>query len=135
MIVAGIGVLDIGYVAWISSNYFLQADSWVSLYESFVSFGLPYPQLQIAALIIFYASILICGICMVFNFNKLLWLNYAQFPIRVLLVIPSFYPAFYLLSITNLISSVVVMFILLVITEIARVLVVYKWQHITIHSS
>ena len=132
---AAIGVLDIGYIAWVARKYLIQSDIQASLYDNFGVFGLPYPQLQIVALLVFYASIFICGACMVFNINKLSWLNYVQFPVRVLLVVPSFYPVFYLLSITNLMPSVVVMFILLVFTEITRLLVVYKWQHITNSSS
>ena len=134
-IVVAIGVLDIGYVLWLATNYFPdQSNQTAGLYDSLVSFGLPYPELQFLALLAFYASILICGISLTINSYKLVWLNYAQFPIRVLLVAPTLYPVFYLLSKAGIELSIIISLSLLIITESGRIFIIYKWSHITSRS-
>lgn len=134
-IVVAIGVLDIGYILWLATNYFTDpSNQTAGLYDSLVSFGLPYPELQFSALLAFYASILLCGISLTLNSYKLVWLNYAQFPIRVLLVAPTLYPVFYLLSKAGVELNIILSLSLLIGMELGRIYIIYKWSHITSRS-
>ena len=97
--IIAIGALDIGYIAWIVFNSFTSEQGRLSmLWDSLVAFGLPLPELQFGAIILFYASILICGFALVFRRKQLAWLNYVQFPVRLLLVVPTLYPVFFTLG-------------------------------------
>ena len=128
-------MLDIGYILWLAINYFTDpSNKTAGLYDSFISFGLPYPELQFTALLAFYISILICGISLTMGSYKLVWLNYAQFPIRLLLVVPTLYPVFYLLSKAGINLSIILTLSLLLIMELSRIFIIYKWSHITSRS-
>jgi hypothetical protein len=127
--IIAIGVLDVGYVAWIVVRSFSSDTSQFSLlWQSIVAFGLPFPQLQFGAIVFFYASILVCGLALVFRRKKLAWLNYVQFPVRVVLVVPTLYPIFYVLSQLNVELGFLVTILLLSIVELGRVVIVYRWR-------
>jgi hypothetical protein len=126
--IIAIGGLDLGYIAWFLWNTFTSETRQLStVWEGLVTFGLPFPQLQFGAIVLFYVSILVCGLAMVSRCKKLAWLNYAQFPVRLLVVVPTLYPVFFLLSKFNVELSFVATMLVLGIIELGRVAVVYRW--------
>jgi len=128
-LIVSIGALDVGYIAWITFNSVISEVGQLSkLWESLVSFGVPYPELQFAAIIALYFSILVCGVSLVLRRKKLAWLNYAQFPVRVLMVVPTLYPVFYLLAQAGIELSFILSVLLLLTFELARVLAIFRWQ-------
>jgi hypothetical protein len=132
-IIIGIGVLDVSYIAWIVVNSISGEPSHLwTLWNSITSYGLPFPALQFGAIIAVYASVLVCGLALIFRNRKLVWLNYVQFPLRLMLVIPSLYPVFYLLGKLGVQLGVGITIAILCIIEMGRVAFVFKWrQHAT----
>lgn len=127
--IVAIGALDISYIAWIVFNSLSIDQGQLSmLWDSLISFGLPLPELQFGAIIMFYASILICGFALVLRRKQFAWLNYAQFPIRLLLVVPTLYPVFLILAKSGVELSLVLSVALLGIIEVGRVAIVYRWR-------
>ena len=130
--IIAIGALDVGYIAWIVVNSISSEQSQLSsLWDNLISFGLPYPAIQFSAIITFYASILICGLSLIFRYGKLAWLNYVQLPLRLMMVIPSLYPIFFLLAKLDIELGFVISITILCITEIGRTAIIYRWRHVS----
>lgn len=127
--IIAIGALDIGYIAWIvfnstASEVGLLAALWAGL----VSFGLPFPELQFGVVVVFYASIFVCGVSLVLRRKQLAWLNYANLPFRLLLVVPTLYPVFFILAKLGIELGVVLSMAALGTTELGRVVIVFRWR-------
>ena len=128
-VIIAIGSLDIGYFAWLVFNT-LSAESGelAMLWSSLAVFGLPFPEVQFAAIILFYLSILVCGFALVFRWRKVAWLNYVQLPLRLIFVVPTLYPLFFLFAKLNIELGFFMSLALLGAIEIRRVVIVYRWR-------
>lgn len=125
--IVAIGALDLAYVVWIALNLLCNSGL-AGLWQSTVAFGLPFPELQVAAILAVYLAILVCGLAMLACRFTLAWLNYVLFPLRLLLVIPTLFPLFFSLSASGLVLHPGIAFALLFITEALRLILVYRWS-------
>ncbi len=129
-VIISIGLLDVGYITWIGFNFITSdTESVAELFQSYVSFGLPFPELQFFVVNMFYLSFLVCGIFLLLRIKKKAWLNYVNMPLRLLIVVPTLYPIFIIFSKSIIELGVVFSLILIGITELARLVIVYRWQH------
>ena len=129
-VIISIGLLDIGYIIWIGFNFITsETESVAELFQSYVAFGLPFPELQFFVVNMSYLSFLVCGIFLLLRIKKFAWLNYVNMPLRLLIVVPTLYPIFIILSKSSIELGVVFSLILIGVTELARLVIVYRWQH------
>ena len=121
------GALDVAYVAWIALGT-LSGIGAAGLWQSTVAFGLPYPALQIAGMLVPYIAILICGIALLLQRTSLAWLNYVLFPVRILVAAPTLFPLFVGMAASGVPFHPSIPITILVVTEALRVLLVHRWS-------
>jgi len=127
-IIIAIGALDVGFIIWVVATDITSVPGQISsLWSSIVSFGLPYPEMQMTAYVVFYLLVLLCGVSLLFKRKKLVWLNYVLFPFRLVLVVPTIYPLFYIFYKAGIELGVIASFVMLLVGEVVRIYVVYKW--------
>ena len=123
-IIIAIGLLDLAYVAWVAVGVVNGAGA-TAVWQSVVAFGLPLPSIQVGGILTLYVFITVCGLALVLRRVALAWLNYVLFPLRVLLVLPTLFPLVAVIAAKS--SSIA--FVLLALTELIRVVLVYRWSH------
>ena len=125
--IIAIGALDLAYVVWVALGT-TSGSGLTVLWQSTVAFGLPFPSLQVAGILVAYLAIFTCGLAMLFRRAALAWLNYVLFPLRLLLVLPTLFPLFVALSSIGVAFHPGIAFALLAVTETLRVTLVYRWS-------
>ncbi len=128
-IIVGIGGLDLAYIAWVLVGAFRHGGL-NAAWQSTVSFGLAFPALQFAAILVVYLAILVCGFSLLLRRARLAWLNYLLFPLRVAFVVPTLFPLFAAFSASGIALPPLAGAALLAITETLRVVLVYRWARI-----
>ncbi|MFD0739651.1 hypothetical protein ACFQZQ_10210 [Lysobacter koreensis] len=126
-IIVVIGALDLAYIAWVLVGT-LRGAGFSAIWQSTVAFGLPFPALQVGAVAAIYLAILACGLALLLRRRRLAWLNYWLLPLRVALVLPTLFPLFAAMSAIGIASNPWAVFALLAITELFRVVLVYRWS-------
>ena len=125
-LIIALGILDLAYVAWATLDL-LSGAGVAGYWQSIVAFGLPYPALQASAVVGVYIAIFICGLGLLLRRPSIALLNYALFPVRVLLALPTIFPLFAVLDGIGFALHPGTAFVLLVLTELARIILVRTW--------
>ena len=127
--IIALGILDITFILWVLYDQATnEINQFSQVWENLISFGLPFPMIQFSMILLFYVSIFVSGISLVIRNANLVWINYFQFPFRIVLVVPTLYPIFYLFSQLNIDIGVFSAFIIISFFEIGRVVFVFKWS-------
>jgi len=127
-IALALGVVDIGYVVWTIFGTVKIGATTHSMSQNVANVGLPFPDLVVAIVFLVYLLMVVCGLALIFRRRRLAWLNYALFPFRVGLVLPTLYPVIALLVAIGVVLPPLATYITIVVTEIGRCVFIYFWR-------
>jgi len=122
-IAMSVGALDIAYVAWTT---FAIARGALGLESP--NLGAPFSEFEIVVNLCVYLVMAACGAALVQRCHSLSWLNYLLLPVRILLVIPTLYPVFALLTALGVVISIRHELVLLLLSEFVRCIFVFLWD-------
>lgn len=118
-----IGLLDIIYVLLVAVRPWL-GTGFPPLIRPEADYGLPDPQWLLVALLLFYLTVLPCGLGLLLRCRTGAWLNWLLYPLRIVLVMPTLFPVTALLDYMGMARSAV---IVLLAGESLRIFLVQRW--------
>ena len=133
-IIVTLGALDLAYVGWVILNT-LAGPGFNTAWQSTVTFGLPLPALQFVFVLATYLAIFVCGVNLLLRKSSLVWLNYLLFPLRIIFVLPTFFPLFIGIAALGIKLHPGVIFSLILVTEILRLFWVYSWSRVAANNA